>query len=181
MGGFSSPPPCPRPSSPHQNWEAVGAPGVLSPSGPRLLWGLSHPMTTRLPLRFLLESIYPAMTRLPLPLCWGLSRPGTTRPPRPLRGRSSRPETIRPPSHSVAAPPRVFLHSGVLVATLLPFHSVGLGVHYRSLAAARFSSHSPGLCTFPTPGPPPLRSPHGHPPLIPLCGAWGPLQKPCGC
>ena len=79
-----------------------GLPGFRLPQGPRPLWGSSHPMTTRLPLRLCSESSHPAMTRLPLPLHWGSSRPGTTRPPRPLRGRSSRPETIRPPPpHSV--------------------------------------------------------------------------------
>ena len=138
-------PVCPPPVSIRMLW---GIQGFRLHWVPHPLWVSSHPMTTRLPLRLLLESSHLDMTRLPLPLRWGSSHPDMTQPPRPLGGGLSRPETIRPPPpHSVATPPGVFLHSGGLTDPLLPLHSVGVQVHSGGLAAPRVSPYSPGLCS----------------------------------
>ena len=143
VGGFSSPPPArvrPPPVGIRALW---GLPGFRLPRGLQPLWGSSHPLTTRLPLRLCLESIHPAMTRLPFPLHWGSSRPGTTRPPvLSVAGRVVWRRFDPPPPHSMAAPPRFFLHSRGLAAPLLPFHSVGIGV---------FLQQYP-LCTLPWKG-----------------------------
>ena len=108
VAGFSSPPPGPVRPPPIGNGTLWGLPGFHFPWVPHLLWGLIRPMTTRLPLRFLLESSHPAMNRPLLPLHWGSSQPGTIQPSRPLCGGSSRLEMIPPSLPLLGGPSRSF-------------------------------------------------------------------------
>ena len=49
VGGFSSPPPCPRPLSPLRDQEAVGDPRVLTPSGPQTSLGVDSSLDDSTP------------------------------------------------------------------------------------------------------------------------------------
>ena len=77
-GGFSSPPPRPRPSFPRRDRDAVGAPMVSSPAGPPPSLGvkLSHDNSTPPPLCWFDSSCHDLTP--PPPLHWGLNLLVTT-------------------------------------------------------------------------------------------------------
>ena len=100
VGGFSSPPPRPRPSSPRRYRDAVGAPRVLSPLGPSSSLGvdLSHDDLTPPPFSFGVKSSCHDLTPPTPPLGVESSWDDSTPPPSPWRVESSRDNSTPPPT-----------------------------------------------------------------------------------
>ena len=106
VGGFSSPPPCTRPSSPRLDWDAVRSSRVAYPLGPPSSLGFKSSCDNSISptFSFLVESSGHDSTPPPLPLgvesSWGDSTP----PPYPWRVESSV-DNSTPPPHSLGPPP----------------------------------------------------------------------------
>ena len=146
------PPPCPRPSSPRRDRDSVGDPRVSTSLGSPSSLGVesSHDDSTPPPFGFGVESSCHDLTPPPPPFEVNSSWDDSTPLPSLWWVDSSR-ENLTPPPHSVAATPRVFLYSGGLAAPLIPFHSVGIGVHSGGLTPPRVPPYSPGFCSLPSP------------------------------